>query len=68
MGKKKNGAWQSRYNNGPTAEQLREGFTPRDLHCRSLAEMSEREIRAIEKEYGAKVIRPIPGRRRRRHA
>jgi hypothetical protein len=71
MGTKRRGAWKSQYNNGPTADQLRAGYTERDLHCRSLKDMSEAEIRAIEQTYGAKVIRPIEGRtrgRRRRQA
>lgn len=68
MRKKKGGAWQTQYNNGPTAEQLRAAFSPRDLHCTALAEMSEKKIRAIEREYGAKVMRPIAGRQQQRQA
>lgn len=66
MGSKRRPAWKSQYNNGPTAEQLRAGFSDRDLHCRSLKDMSEHEIRAIEQTYGARVVRPITGRKKRR--
>ena len=31
---------------------------PGRLHCKTLATMSEREIRALEKHYGCPVIRP----------
>lgn len=52
--------------NGPTADQLREGANLAALKCRTLAQMTEKEIRAIELEYGAKVLRPIPGRCRQK--
>lgn len=36
----------------------RYGFSFKDMHCKTLQDMSEKEIRAIEHTYGAKVIRP----------
>ena len=48
------------FRNGPTAAQLRADAiadTAR-VHCRTLRDMSEREIRALEREYGCPVIRP----------
>ncbi len=36
----------------------RVGYTFKDMHCRTLSDMSEQEIRALEHEYGAKVVRP----------
>jgi hypothetical protein len=34
------------------------GYTPAALRCRTLADMTEEEIIAIELEYGVPVIRP----------
>ena len=33
------------------------GYSFADMHCRTLDDMTRAEIRAIEKEYGAKVVR-----------
>jgi len=39
------------------------GYTPATLRCRTLADMTNSEIAAIEIQYGAKVLRPIQGRK-----
>lgn len=43
-------------------EHERLGFAP--LRCRTLADMTEDEIRALERYYGCPVIRPKKRRRR----
>jgi hypothetical protein len=63
--KKGNGAWTPQRRGSPEAWMKKLGYTPAALRCRTLADMTEEEIVAIEIEYGAPVIRPGRGNRRR---
>jgi hypothetical protein len=55
---KGSGAWTPQRRGTPEAWMQKLGYTPAALRCRTLADMSEEEIVAIEKEYGVPVIRP----------
>jgi hypothetical protein len=55
---KGSGAWTPQRRGTPEAWMKKLGYTPAALRCRTLADMSEEEILAIEQEYGVPVIRP----------
>jgi hypothetical protein len=53
--KRKNTPYLSEAHTHRLREQV--GATFRNMHCRTLDDMTPEEIRAIEEEYGAQVIR-----------
>ncbi len=65
---KGSGAWTPQRRGTPEAWMQKLGYTPAALRCRTLEDMTEEEIVAIELEYGVPVIRPKRGRGKRRTA
>lgn len=60
---KGSGAWTPQRRGTPEAWMQKLGYTPAALRCRTLADMTEEEIIAIEIEYGVPVIRPTRSER-----